>query len=109
MINKTNHFYEFGPYRIDLSHRLLLREGQPVALQPKAFDILVVLVENSDKTVLKGDLLEAVWPDTFVEESNLAQNIFVLRKALGDAVGANKYIVTVPGRGYRFAENVQVI
>ena len=109
MINKEKHFYQFGPFRIDPNHRLLLRDAKPVPLQPKAFDILVVLLENSEKVVLKDDLLKAVWPDTFVEESNLAQNIFVLRKALGDSVGANRYIITVPGRGYRFAEKVQLV
>lgn len=109
MANKTRHFYEFGPYRVDPDHRLLLRENQPVPLQPKAFDILLVLAENSERVVLKDDLLKAVWPDTFVEESNLAQNVFLLRKALGDAVGENRYIVTVPGRGYRFAEMVQAV
>jgi len=109
MVNKEKHFYQFGPFRIDSDHRLLLRDAKPVPLQPKAFDILLVLLENSEKVVLKDDLLKAVWPDTFVEESNLAQNIFVLRKALGDSVGANRYIVTIPGRGYRFAEKVQLV
>ena len=109
MIHKERHFYEFGPFRIDPDHRLLLRENRPVPVQPKAFDILLVLIQNSDKVVLKDDLLRKVWPGTFVEESNLAQNIFVLRKTLGDAVGENHYIVTVPGRGYRFAEKVLVV
>jgi eukaryotic-like serine/threonine-protein kinase len=109
MANTGKRLYEFGPFRIDPDHRLLLREDQPVPVQPKAFDILLVLVQNSEKVVLKDDLLKAVWPDTFVEESNLAQNIFVLRKTLGDAVGKNQYIVTVPGRGYRFAERVTEI
>jgi eukaryotic-like serine/threonine-protein kinase len=109
MIHKERHFYEFGPFRIDPDHRLLLRENRPVPVQPKAFDILLVLIQNSDQVVLKDDLLRKVWPGTFVEESNLAQNIFVLRKTLGDAVGENHYIVTVPGRGYRFAEKVLVV
>lgn len=109
MSNKDQRFYEFGSFRLDPDHRLLMREDQPVAVQPKAFDILLVLVQNSEKTVSKDELLKAVWPDTFVEESNLAQNIFVLRKTLGDAAGKNRYIVTVPGRGYRFAEKVKEI
>lgn len=109
MIKEKRTFYEFGPYRIDPDHRLLLRENQPVPLQPKAFEILLVLILNSEKVVLKDDLMKTVWPETFVEESNLAQNIFVLRKALGDAVGEHRYIVTVPGRGYRFAERVRVV
>lgn len=109
MPNKGKHFYQFGPYRIDPAHRQLLRESRPVPLQPKAFDILMMLIQHSEQTVLKDDLMKTVWPETCVEESNLAQNIFVLRKALGDAVDEKRYIVTVPGRGYRFAEKVQLI
>ncbi len=109
MSNAVRQFYEFGPYRIDPDHRQLLCEMKPVPLQPKAFDILLVLVQNSEKVVPKDDLMKAVWPGTFVEESNLAQNVSVLRKTLGDTVGENRYIVTVPGRGYRFAEKVQVV
>lgn len=101
--------YEFGPFRLDTAQRLLLRENQPIPLQPKAFETLLVLVRNSEKVVLKDELLNAVWSDTFVEESNLSQNIFVLRKALGDVDGGRRYIITVPGRGYRFAETVRVI
>ena len=109
MIKKERHLYEFGPFRIDPDHRLLLRESQPVPVQPKAFDILLVLVLSNEKVVLKEELMKTVWPDTFVEESNLAQHIFVLRKTLGDAVGENRYIVTVPGRGYRFAGEVRAV
>jgi len=109
MSNAVRQFYEFGRYRIDPDHRQLLCEMKPVPLQPKAFDILLVLVQNSENVVPKDDLMKAVWPGTFVEESNLAQNVSVLRKTLGDTVGANRYIVTVPGRGYRFAEKVQVV
>ena len=106
MSNKARHCYEFGPYRLEPGRRLLLCENKVVPLQPKAFEILVALVENSDNLVTKDDLLKRVWPDTFVEESNLAQNIFVLRKTLGDE---RRYILTVPGRGYRFAEKVTVV
>jgi eukaryotic-like serine/threonine-protein kinase len=109
MVNKEKCFYEFGPFRIDLDHRLLLREGRAIPLQSKAFDVLLVLVQNGEQVVLKDDLMKAVWPQTFVEESNMAQHIFVLRKALGDAVGENRYIITVPGRGYRFTGRVQVV
>src|SRR6202453_705121 len=109
MINTGRRLYEFGPFRVDPSHRVLLRDNKPVPLHPKAFDILLVLVERSETVVPKDHLMKAVWPETFVEESNLAQNIFVLRKTLGDAVGENRFIVTVPGRGYRFAEKVQVV
>src|ERR1700691_4898442 len=109
MINTGRRLYEFGPFRVDPSHRVLLRDNKPVPLHPKAFDILLVLVERSETVVPKDHLMRKVWPGTFVEESNLAQNIFVLRKTLGDAVGENHYIVTVPGRGYRFAEKVLVV
>jgi eukaryotic-like serine/threonine-protein kinase len=109
MSNAVRQFYEFGRYRIDPDRRQLLCEMKPVPLQPKAFDILLVLVQNSEKVVLKDDLMKAVWPGTFVEESNLAQSVSVLRKTLGDPVGESRYIVTVPGRGYRFAERVQVV
>lgn len=104
---KERYFYEFGPFRIDRDRRQLLRENRPVTLQRKTFDILFVLVENSGKVVPKDDLLKAVWPDAFVEESNLSQHIFVLRKTLGDGIEEKRYIVTVPGRGYRFTEKVR--
>ena len=107
-VEKQRYFYEFGSFRIDRDRRQLLRQNQPVPLQPKAFEILLVLVENAEKVVLKDELLKNVWPDTFVEESNLSQHIFVLRKTLGDGVEKNRYIVTVPGRGYRFGEKVTV-
>jgi TolB-like protein/DNA-binding winged helix-turn-helix (wHTH) protein/Tfp pilus assembly protein PilF len=101
--------YEFGPFRLDPRQRLLLRDDKPIPLQPKAFETLLVLVRNSEKLVSKDELLSAVWSDTFVEESNLTQNIFVLRKALGAEDDGRRYIVTVPGRGYRFAEKVVTI
>jgi len=107
MTHKGKDFYEFGPFRMDLSQRLLLRDNQPVPLQPKAFDTLLTLVRNSEKVVLKEDLMKSVWPDAFVEESNLTQAIFVLRKTLEEIPGERRYIVTVPGRGYRFAEKVR--
>jgi DNA-binding winged helix-turn-helix (wHTH) protein len=109
MSNTGKDLYEFGPFRLDTAQRLLLRDDQPIPLQPKAFETLLVLVRNGEKVVLKDDLLNAVWADTFVEESNLTQNIFVLRKALGDGDGGRRYIVTVPGRGYRFVEKVRTI
>jgi len=109
MSNQGKELYEFGPFRLDTRKRMLLRNNQPVPLQMKAFETLLVLVRQSEQVVLKDDLMTSVWPDTFVEESNLAQQIFVLRKALGDAAGDNKYIVTIPGRGYRFATQVRLI
>jgi DNA-binding winged helix-turn-helix (wHTH) protein len=109
MANENNGLYEFGPFRLDAGQRLLLRDDCPIPLQPKAFETLLMLVRNSEKVVLKDELLNAVWADTFVQESNLTQNIFVLRKALGDNDGGRRYIITVPGRGYRFAEKVRTV
>src|SRR4029077_11732437 len=88
---------------------VLLREGEPVPLTPKTFQILLVLVRHSNQIVAKDDLLKMVWPDTFVEEANLSRNIFMLRKALGETPQDHRYIVTVPGRGYRLAENVRLV
>ena len=101
--------YEFGPFRMDPDKQVLLREGQPVAVTPKAFETLLVLVRRSREVVTKEELLSAVWPDSFVEEANLSQNIFMLRKALGDTMEERHYIVTLPGRGYRFAAEVRTI
>ncbi len=106
-VEKQRYFYDFGPFRIDRARRQLLRQNQPIPLQAKAFDILLVLVENSEKVILKDELMKSVWPDAFVEESNLSQHIFVLRKTLNE-VEKKRYIVTVPGRGYRFDEKVIV-
>ncbi len=101
--------YEFGPFRIDPEKEVLLREGDPVPLTPKTFQILLVLVRHSQQVVTKDDLMTTVWPDTFVEEANLSRNIFMLRKALGETPQDHRYIVTVPGRGYRLAESVRVV
>jgi DNA-binding winged helix-turn-helix (wHTH) protein/TolB-like protein/Tfp pilus assembly protein PilF len=109
MFSQSRQLYEFGPFQVDPDQRQLLRQKQPIPLQPKAFDILLLLVQNSEKVVLKDDLMKKVWPDTFVEESNLTQHIFVLRRALGDGVDERRYIITVPGRGYRFAESVRAV
>ncbi len=109
MINKERYFYEFGPFRIDPNHRVLLREDQAVPIQPKAFDLLLALVQNREKVVTKDELMKTVWPDTFVEESNLGQHVFLLRKALGERPQDHNYILTVPGRGYRFAQKVREV
>jgi TolB-like protein/DNA-binding winged helix-turn-helix (wHTH) protein/Flp pilus assembly protein TadD len=92
------HFYEFGRFRIDSGERLLWKDGQPVALPPKVFATLLALVENAPHIVEKDDLLKTIWPDTFVEESNLSQNVFSLRKVLGEP----ECIENIPRRGYRF-------
>jgi eukaryotic-like serine/threonine-protein kinase len=106
MPNLVKHLLEFGPFRLDPEQRLLLRDEQSISLSPKAFDLLLVLIQHSGQVVLKDDLMKQLWPDTFVEESNLGQHVFQLRKALGDRSQDSTYIVTVPGRGYRFAQKV---
>jgi len=106
---QTRRFYEFGPFGLDPHRRLLLRENDPVSLTPKALETLIVLVENRDGVVSKDDLMKTLWPDSVVEESNLSQNIFTLRKALGDSAQRSRYILTVPGRGYQFVEAVREI
>jgi DNA-binding winged helix-turn-helix (wHTH) protein/tetratricopeptide (TPR) repeat protein len=106
---RAKELYEFGPFRVDPEKEILLREGEPVALTPKTFQILLVLIRHNEEVVTKDDLMKAVWPDTFVEEANLSRNIFMLRKALGETAQDHRYIVTVPGRGYRLAENVHLV
>src|SRR5271170_5518421 len=101
--------YEFGPFRLDPEKELLLRDNESIPLAPKAFQVLLVLMRRKKEVVTKDELLKAVWPDTFVEENNLSRNIFLLRKALGESPQDHQYIVTVPGRGYRFAEDVQLV
>ncbi|HKU73584.1 MAG TPA: tetratricopeptide repeat protein [Pyrinomonadaceae bacterium] len=102
MGQQDNHSYEFGRFRLKTAERVLLREGEPVPLTPKVFDILVTLVEHGGQVVAKDDLMKRVWPNTFVEEGNLTQNISLLRKALGESPGGVQFIETVPRRGYRF-------
>lgn len=102
-----NDCYQFGPYRLNLGQRVLTRAGETIALTPKAVDILALLVINAGRVVEKDDVLKEVWADTFVEESNLTQNIFVLRRALGDDRADPKYIETLTGRGYRFVATVR--
>jgi DNA-binding winged helix-turn-helix (wHTH) protein len=95
--------YAFGPYRLDAGSRLLERQGQPVPLTPKVLDTLLVLVENRGRLLTKEELMNAVWPDTHVEEGNLVSNISILRKTLGETDDGRPYIQTIPKRGYRFA------
>jgi len=103
----ANEIYEFGPFRLDPAERLLLREGRPVPLAPKAFDTLVVLLENSGHLVKKDDLMKRVWPDAFVEEVNLAQNVSAIRRILETKNGGGPYIETVTKGGYRFTTVVR--
>ena len=98
--------YEFGPFTVDPVERVALRDGSPLALTPKVFDTLLCLVRNPGRILTKDEILQEVWPDTFVEEVNLAVNISTLRKALGESPQEGRYIATVPGRGYRFVAEV---
>jgi DNA-binding winged helix-turn-helix (wHTH) protein len=98
--------YEFGEFRLKVGARLLERDGQPVALGSKAFEVLTCLVLDAGSVVTKDKLLTTVWPESFVEEGNLSQQIFALRRALGDQA---KIIVTVPGRGYQFTARVREV
>jgi eukaryotic-like serine/threonine-protein kinase len=109
MSSPVNRVYEFGPFRLDPQKRILARGDATVVLTPKALETLLALVENRNRVVLKDDLMKMLWPDSFVEESNLSQNIFLLRKALGDSTQAHRYILTVPGQGYRFTETVREV
>ena len=95
--------YRFGPYRLDTGDRVLTRTGRPVALTRRMYETLVALVERGGRVVEKNELMRLVWADAFVEEGNLTQVVFRLRRALGE-----KYIETVPRRGYRFAATVRV-
>jgi TolB-like protein len=95
--------FTFGPFLLDVNERVLLRRGKPVSLTAKAFTTLLVLVEKSGRVVEKDELIREVWPDSYVEEANVAQNIFKLRKALGKNRLGQPYIETVPRRGYRFS------
>jgi len=106
-MQEQNHYvYEFGPFHLNASRRVLLKDGEPVKLFPKEFDTLLALVEHNGEVVEKDDLMRHVWQDQIVEESNLTTNISHLRKLLGEKRGSHDYIVTIPGRGYRFVAGV---
>jgi len=101
------HIYEFGPFRVDARKRLLLRDGKPVRLPAKAFELLLVLLQSQGRLVEKDELIGRVWPDAVVEENNLTVNISALRKSLSEIPGEHRYVLTVPGRGYQFVADVQ--
>lgn len=101
--------FSFGPFLLDPEEKVLVRGGRPVPLAPKALDTLLTLVEQRGHVIEKGELLNRVWPNTFVEEATLTQNIFTLRKALGDSPDGHAYIETVPRRGYRFVAPVRLV
>jgi len=107
MPNEIKEIYDFDGFRLDAGRRLVTRAGEPIALTSKALETLLFLVRNRDRVLSKDEMMAAVWPDSFVEEVNLAQNISALRKALGESPGENRFIATVPGKGYRFVCEVR--
>jgi DNA-binding winged helix-turn-helix (wHTH) protein/TolB-like protein len=109
MPREIKRLYKFGEFELDPAQRLLLREGRIVQLTPKAVDLLLALVASGGRVVSKEDLLQRVWPDSFVEEANLSHNIYKLREALGDNADGEQYIETLPRRGYRFVTTVQEV
>jgi len=106
MVRRSTYRYEFGPFLLDAAERLLSRDGEVVPLSPKAFDLLLAMVERYGRLIEKDDLMRLVWPDTFVEEANLSYTISMIRKALGDSGG--QFIATVPKHGYRFMAEVRL-
>ena len=106
MIGGPNHSYSFKMFRLDAGERRLSQNGVPIALEPKVFDVLKLLVENSGHLVEKDELLRIVWADSFVEEQNIARVIYTLRRVLGEDENGNKFIETVPKKGYRFIAKV---
>jgi TolB-like protein/DNA-binding winged helix-turn-helix (wHTH) protein/Tfp pilus assembly protein PilF len=109
MTRPIKQLYEFGPFRLDTAEHTLLRDGQPIPLRPKVYDLLVVLVENRGHLVDKEQLMSSVWAEQFVEEGNINKNISMLRQALGESDGGTKFIETVPKRGYRFVAEVREV
>src|SRR6476620_4912414 len=102
MPHTNNYCYEFGPFRVNVSQRVLTRDGEVIALTPKTMEVLLLLLRNAGELVGKDELMKEVWPDSFVEEGNLNQSIFRLRRALDDSRSKARYIETVVRRGYRF-------
>jgi DNA-binding winged helix-turn-helix (wHTH) protein len=98
-MNGSQPTYEFGPFRLDGDKRLLLRDAEPVALAPKAFETLLALIERRHQLMTKDELLQRIWGDTVIEESGLTRNVSILRKTLGEKPDDHQYIVTVPGQG----------
>ena len=106
---KTEGIFQFGEFRVDALARTLRREAEVITLNCRAFDVLLYFVQNSGKVLTRDELLKNVWPDTFVDEHSLEQSISVLRRALDEKRGDNRYIVTLAGRGYQFVAPVQVV
>ena len=109
MLRETKHLYEFDDFRFDKEKKRLRRGDDEILLPPKAFELLQILIERQGQTVEKDFLMNRLWQDTFVEEANLTQNIYLLRKALGKTADGKNFIETLPKRGYRFAPEVNFI
>src|SRR5271170_2058884 len=109
MSMKAEGAFQFGKFQVDALARTGRREEEIVTLNRRAFDVLLYLVQNPGRIVTHDELLKNAWPDTFVDENSLAQNISALRRALNEKPGDNNYIVTLPGRGYQFVSGVQVV
>src|SRR6478752_5785941 len=107
MDQQTQPFYEFLGFQLDVGQRVLIRDGNLIALTPKAFDVLLFLIQNRGRVLEKDELMRAIWPESFVEEGNLSQNIFVLRKILDDHQNGDSVIQTIPRRGYKFVASVK--
>lgn len=105
----VKHFYEFGPFHLDLEQQVLYQGTETVALAPKVFETLVLLIERRGRVIKKEEMMKILWPDRYVEVSNLTQNIFMLRKILGEETGKAQYIETIPKQGYRFIGPVKEI
>jgi DNA-binding winged helix-turn-helix (wHTH) protein/tetratricopeptide (TPR) repeat protein len=108
-MSNTKSIYEFDSYRVDVANRLLLLNDQPVSVTPKAVEILIVLIANRGQIMSKTDLMSVVWPETVVEEGNLSQNIYLLRKRLNGPANGRPYVETIARRGYRFNGDVREI
>jgi DNA-binding winged helix-turn-helix (wHTH) protein/TolB-like protein len=106
---KTGSYYECGPFRLEPAEHRLTREGSPVSLPPKAFELLVFLVKNQGRLITKDEIMQALWPSSFVEEANLTVSISVLRKVLAEKESDLRYIETVPKKGYRFTATVKEV
>src|SRR5262249_50744103 len=107
MIDQKRPIYEFDEFRLDAEKRQLFRAGELVPIYSRAFDLLLMLVQNAGRDITKDEILETVWPGQILEESNLTVNISSVRKALGERATNPRYLVTLPGRGYRFVANVR--
>jgi len=109
MYQTEDRIYEFGPFRLDVRNRRLYHGGEQIPMRPKTYEILQLLVVRAGVLVEKEQMLETIWPNQIVEETNLTQHIYRLRKILGDSQKSPEYILTIPGKGYLFNQKVQEV